>query len=846
MRAFFTISWREIREGFPKFLLTVLSVSLGVAFLTGTLALRDTLADTFNGIVNLGSSAEIYVRGTKITEDGSSEQRRAVPAKLAAKIKAVIPGHALVTPSMAISSAQIFDKDETAIRNGGAPVMILPFYDDPLWGEVKEGRFPKGPREIMLLDTFMEEHGFSVGDSTQLTINGGKRTVTITGSTTAQESLFGAILIFMDREVVEPLALPDEQTTTIDIELPEGAPIGDLIQAIKPVVPANAVVVSGEQVRKEQAETIDTQLGFVNTFLLVFVFISLFIGSFVIANTFAMIVHQRMKQFAMLRAIGAKPAGIFLLVFAQALIIGIVGGILGIGLGMGLLAAIGQLLAYFGTPLGSLTMTPTVMMIGLVIGLIVTIAGALVSAKRAAVTDPLDVLRESGGAMAQPARWRVMVRFALLIVGLVLLVAGVMGNDYTILGVGAVMTLLGVLATLPYLAAPMIRLLVTVIAPLAPVPARLAKGNVLRNPKRTASTAGALVIGVSLVVAGSAFVSTIQGGVTSVLNNSIKSELLLFDKVGNNLGRPIPKTVVEEIKDEVDGISTIGLAQFGSHVVTHKGKTEQRMVSFYEPDMESFVQFKVIEGDGDALTQDDIVIVKTGGSDWEDFRIGDEIKIQSTLGQKRGRVGAIIEAPAMDFPMVVPLDWAKSLLPSDAGYSSVLINLDKDAEIDTVKADLNQLIGDEQTYAAMDKEELGGQSAEQLDRIVAILYGLLALSVITAFFGIINTLVLSVMDRVREIGMVRAIGMSQRQVMGMITIESCLITGFGLVMGIALGLGLSWSLVQTLGEFGIDRFVWPFSSLGGVTLGALGIAILAAIIPARQAAKINELQAMAA
>ena len=302
MRSLFTISWREVTEGFSRFILTMLSVALGVAFLTGTLTLRDSLQRTFDDIIGLSSRADVYVVGTKITENLGSTIRRSLPLDYEHKIRRAIGPNAVIEPTIVSTNASLEDAQGKVISNAGAPTVVQPYYDDPKWETLTEGRWAKGPREIVVDADMLKPTGLNVGDTTNLILEGGKRQVTITGAIDFEHSAFGAVQVYMERDAIETLVLPTKKVPSFEIYLEPGTSRAQAITAIAKEIPADAIVMTKERFTDDRFTALETGLGFVSTFLLVFVFLSIFIGSFVIANTFAMVVRQRMKQFAMFQS----------------------------------------------------------------------------------------------------------------------------------------------------------------------------------------------------------------------------------------------------------------------------------------------------------------------------------------------------------------------------------------------------------------------------------------------------------------------------------------------------------------------------------------------------------------
>ncbi|WP_336248732.1 ABC transporter permease [Stomatohabitans albus] len=839
MWALLRISWREVTEGLSRFLLTMLSVALGVAFLTGTLTLRDSLQSTFDTIIGLSTRANVFVVGQRLSESLGSSIRRSLPLDYEYKIRHALGSGALVEPGISTQNAQIEDGSGKAIDNAGAPTIVRPYYDDDRWGKLVNGRWPYGQHEVVLFENVLEANDLHVGDTTTLTINGGSRKVRITGALEAIDPTFGSVIVLMERDVIEPLTIPDNKVPSFEVYLEPGQDVTTAIQTVAKTIPADAIVMSADYYAQDRFKALETGLGFVSVFLMVFVFLSIFIGSFVIANTFAMVVRQRMKQFAMLRAIGAKPGSIFGLVIGQAVVIGILGSVLGIALGIALTVGIGALFSSLNIEIAMNTMTLEIMGIGLITGMIVTIVGALLSARSAALTDPLEVLRNASGVQEQVVTWVNWVFCAVMFAGAGTAYVGAITPEPKTVGYGAVLVLFGVLGALRIAAVPIVQVVAKPFHNLWPVHTRLAVGNIVRNPKRTASTAGALLIGVALVITGATLSTSLKQGSTQVLESNTNFDLVVY----TGSGAPVPRSEAEKIAD-VEGISQSSWLYLSNMAITRDSDTVSSLTMMVSPDVTNFRTQKVLDGDPDALAQGDVLINVLRG-DKDAWNVGDELTVATRLGEKKAKVGALVEAPALFSEVVVPDTWVEELFGQNAQPIAVDIIVDDDADLLQVQRDINAQFVDNAIYHAATREEIGGEDSAQIDLILSILYALLALSIITSVFGIINTLALSVMERVREIGMIRAIGMNRVGIMGMIALESVLTTIFGTIIGLGVGIGLSWALVSSLSGLGISRTVYPWVPIVWMIIGSLVIGVLAAIVPARQAANINELEAMA-
>ena len=425
------VAWRSVRAHAKQFFLTTFAVVLGVAFLSGTLALRASMSDTFSTLLSSTATADIYVRGAKVASDnnGSSNTEAAarshpIDGSLANEIKQV-DGVKVAHAGVQLNGVLVGANDAPVI-GGGAPTLFLPLFDEEPGLKWVQGGRPQGDSEIALESGALKRSGLKVGDTTHIVVQGSPIEVKVVGEFNFGASMAGATIIGLDPDWIMPIAAPDGRVSSISVYLTQGASVDTVKSQITKVVPDGTRVQTRAEFIKEQNKTIETTLGFVQTFLLVFVVIAMFVGSFIIMNSFAMSVRQRVKEFALLRAVGASPGSVFGVVFLQAVIIGIVGSALGVASGAGLLAGLAAILKAMDLPLLESTgLTGPIIAISLAVGLAVTVVGALLPAREAALTHPVEAMRGVSGSREKSLILRTVLGGLLLAAGAAAITAAI-------------------------------------------------------------------------------------------------------------------------------------------------------------------------------------------------------------------------------------------------------------------------------------------------------------------------------------------------------------------------------------------------------------------------------------
>lgn len=838
------VALRGIRSHLGRFLLSILAVLLGVAFVAGTFSLRTMMSTTFNDIVESGVTGDAYVRGVEVAEAMGPEgpQLGRFPLEVADDV-AEVDGVAAVVPEVS-GPVVLVGEDGTAVMTSGPPSFALGLHPDDPSAQVVDGRAPSGPDEVALESSTLETSGLAVGDPTTVVLGGQVVPVEVVGEVGFGAPVAGATIVFVDMPTATAVFAPDGQLTSLGVYAEDGVSQEQLADRVAEAVSGlegldDAEVVTGEELRADSRAEIESVLGFISTFLLVFAGIALFVGAFIIANTFQMTVRQRQREFAMLRAVGASPTQVFASILVQAVVVGVLGSVLGVAAGVGLVSLLRQVFGRFGMEMsGSIPLDGFTVAVSVVLGTLVSVVAAAVPARRAALTPPVEAMRDDVVTSDGASRVRTALGAVLLAGGLAAVAAATAGSVEdrgTVLGVGAAAVLVAVLllapavvpAALGALAAPAVGLL----RPLG----GLARGNVTRNPRRTASTAGALMIGMALVGAAAVIASSTQASTRSVVENESVADFLL-----QSATRDVPADLVAQAA-AVDGVAAVDPVRVSALVADD----EQTMVVGVDPAMFGrSLDVTVVDGSLDSLADGRVAVQEDAAED-NGWAVGDELALDAPLGSRDVVVGAVIDSAAVGVPLVLPEDVFTELVPvTGAQLDTLFVVAEEGADLEAVRSGLTEAAAPYVVVSVMDNEEFADQLAGQVNQILVILYALLGLSVVIAVLGIVNTLALSVAERTREIGLLRAVGLGRLQLASVVTIESVLTAVFGTVLGLAVGAGLAATLPTVFEDEGLSTLAVPWEQLAAGLVLAVLIGVVAAVWPAVRAARLDVLDAV--
>ena len=850
------VAMRGIRAHLVRFILSVLAVTLGVAFVAGTFSLRTMMSSTFDGIVDSSMPADAYLRGAEpaagySTTGTTGETRTTIPASLVsalARVDGVDKAFADISGPIVLVGA-----DGTAVQSTRSPSFAMAFHPDDTTVTIVDGRAPTGPGEVALESATLASSGLAVGDPTKAVVAGVIQDVQVVGEASLGGPMAGATIVYLDLVTATAAYSPDGMVPTISVYASPGVSESDLVADLAPVLvdheakPVAAEALTGDALRAEARTDIEGQLGFVQTFMLVFAGISLFVGAFIISNTFSMSVRQRMREFALLRALGASPSQVFATILIQAAVVGLVGSALGIAGGLGLVSLLRIGFEQVGMDLsGSIPLDATTVVVSLLVGTVVSVVAAALPARRAALTAPIEAMREAA-ATDRPLKTRTITGALLTAAGTSALVTALMApesNGSRTLGLGAASLVIGVLLLAPSLARHTLGALAAVfVAGVKPL-GRLARGNVIRNPRRTANTAGALMIGMALVGAASVLAASATASTSAIVENGWTSDFSVQSANGN-----VPLGAVADVR-ALDSVAGVDVLSYGPAIVAGPGETAtaadaELVVGITATAFERSIDVDVTAGSLDTLADGQIAVLEDAATE-RDWHLGDEVTFSARSGSTTARIGAIIDTQLIGTPIIMSDQLlAEVVEPAQTKVEDLLITAAPGATPTALRADLVEVAKPYVVLSVLDADDFAAALADQVDQILVIMYALLGLSIAIAILGVVNTLALSVIERTREIGLMRAVGLGRLQLAGIITIESVLTAVFGTVVGVVLGVAVAAVMPTVFTSSGLTTLAIPWTQLAAMVALAATAGVLAALWPASRAARLPVLDAVA-
>lgn len=838
-----------------RLLATALAVTLGVAFMAGTLVLTDTVTRTFDDLFgDVNKNTDVVVRGVASFEglQGSGAQRPRLPAAVV-KTVAAVPGVAKVEGDV-FGYARIVDKTGKALGNpaSGAPTIGLN------WGTVAElnpfvltaGRPPVASDEVVIDAKSARDAGFVVGDGTTVLVQGPPLKVRIVGIARfgTADSPGGATVAAFETKTAQRLVAQSGHFDTVAVVGAAGISQADLAARVSAALPKGAEAVTGATVTKENQDAIHQALGFFTTFMLVFAGVALFVGAFMIFNTFSITVAQRTQENGLLRALGATRRQVLAAVLVEALAVGAVASLLGLGLGLGVASGLKALLAAVGVdiPAGGIVFLPRTAILALGVGIGVTLVAAAAPARRASHVSPMAAMHaQTAEAGARASRRRLAVGLGLLALGAGALLTGLnadIGHRVQWVGAGVVGVFFATSVLGGVISLPMSRIIGWAPARIRGVTGELARENAMRNPRRTAATASALMIGVGLVGFITIFVASSKASVSEVIAKSFSADLVLDSGAGANAG------AVGGVDPALaDRVNLLPQVQAATGVRVGGAMVGGKVVQLWGVDPST--AFDILALDPVAGSPGDLgkdaIAVHADEAAARGLTLGERVPVTfRDTGVVSLRVGMIyrerepvgdylLGKAAYDANFVNRYDWQVWIKQAPGATAAATR-----AAVETITAG----------YPGVDvltRSEFEARIMAPLNQLLALVYALLALAILIALLGIANTLALAVYERTREIGLLRAIGMTRRQLRSAIRWESVIISVQGAVLGLVIGVFFAWSLVRVLGDEGIDVFRVPYGSMAVIVVLAALAGIGAARGPGRRAARFNVLRAMA-
>lgn len=839
------ITLKSVRGHFLRFLLTAFAVMVGTGFVAGTFVLSDSIRVTLDGLFSQASKGvDVVVRGAETGAAGPGSSGRAALALDLEQELATVSGVARVVPNLA-GNALIAGRDGTAVRSGGAPGLGFGWDPQGQSFTLVDGRGPTAAGEVAVERRTLELSGLAVGDTTQAVIGDERQSVRIVGEVKfGAGTTFGATAVVVDEQTARAAFAPDGRVADFQLEAADGTSEQALRDAVAAVLPADAEAITVTQFNEENEEGIGQALGFITTFLLVFAGIALFVGAFIIYNTFAMIVAQRTRELALLRAVGASRPQVRRIVLGEAFVVGLVGSLIGIGFGVLVAAgAKAALRGFVGIDLSSdLPVSPLTVAVSLVLGVVVTMFGAYLPARRAARIAPVAAMRDDLSIPVKGLRRRGVIGAAQLVAGSAAVVYGVTREEipWPLVGPGAVAVVTGAITAAPVFARPVIRLVAAPFAALLGVVGRLARENALRVPRRTATTASALMIGLALISALGVIAQSTRASVSDLVAQEVRADFVL--SAGG--GVSVPGSVAPAVAG-LDGVQSV-LEGTGFGARTDAG-LDLTASSATAQGLRDTVAVTMRSGGLDTLDRGEL-LVRESIATANGWRPGSTVTLaMGGLPARSYVVGGVYEdLQIIGADIIVGRAlFEQAVPPAQRFVQGVFVKAAPGADLTALRAALVAEVKPFLVVSVEDGEEFQSSAAAGVNIILGILYALLLFSVVIAVLGIINTLALSVFERTREIGLLRAVGLRRRQLSGMITIEAVTTALFGALLGIVLGVGLGVALQRGLENQGLTVLAIPWATILVVLAGSAFVGVLAAVLPTIRAVRLDILKAIA-
>ncbi|MBM2616291.1 ABC transporter permease [Actinoplanes sp. LDG1-06] len=833
-----------------RLLMSGLAVLLGVLAVSGSMVLTDTLSRSYSAMFDVAYDyMDVSVSVPPKVNTGYLAAPATMPASLAQRLRA-LPQVARATGNVSTQDgARVVGRDGKVVTSFGAPRIGLNWTGEDGFVRLRAGRGPAADNEIAINAGLAKATGYTVGDRIGVLTRAPRRTFTVVGVfgySGNRDSLAGETIVAFTLPAAQRLLVGEPDVlTSVDLVAKDGVSPEQLRAAVAGVLGPAYRVQTAAELSRQAGDAVDQGLKFFNYILLGFAAVALFVGVFLILNTFSIIVAQRLRELALLRALGASRAQVVGSVEAEAFVVGLVSSVAGLLLGVGT----GRLLAWWsatafggGVELAPTSVPPSAILAGLGVGIGVTMLAALGPALRAARIPPVAALRESSTGKTRLGRITV-AGLAATIAGAALLAAGLTGHAgpaeplVALLG-GVLLVLIGIALLMPVLVRPVVAALGAPVA--FWTPGRLGERNSARQPRRTAITAAALMVGISLVVGIGVILTSVTRSFDQALGNRIKVDLII---AGEQTG-PLPPTFDGAVLDQVRRMPEVEtVLGFTTDVGVVDGSQTPIGAVTDSTVMRSLFGLRATAGTLDGLGAGQFLIDDTTARNTGQH-VGDHLWVQLTKGGPRQFTVTGIYARESGLS-----GWLTGAAESrnfrGADPSTGLIKVRPGASVPAVKARIAGLLTDSPEATVSDRSGYVRQQTSALDSLRGMVQILMTMAIIVAVLGIINTLALSVIERTRELGLLRAIGLRRAQLVEMIAVESVIISLFGALLGVAAGVALGAAAVQGLHDQGITALGLPWAQMGAYLALGVVIGTVASIAPAIRAARLNVLTAVA-
>jgi putative ABC transport system permease protein len=831
--------------------LTALAVLLGVAMIAGSYVLTDTINRSFEQIFRQGEKGVAVEVTPHETIKNTDTSPPPFPESYLPKVRAI--------DGVRLAAGGIFDQVSILKRNGkplqttGAPNFVAsvpPKAMSPF--TYVEGRPPRADDELALDKFTADRHKFHIGDSIGVAGKVPKRTYRLVGIARygTISSFGGASIAVVNLRQAQILTGNLGKLQSIQVGHSPTVSDAELKSRVRDALPASVDVRTGAEQAAKQSADQKKNFSFLTTILVAFGFIALFVGGFIIFNTFSITVAQRTREFAMLRTLGASRRQILFSVFAEAFVIGVIAAALGLAAGIAYAKGIDALFRAIGVDLpssGTVVLTRTII-VAVLVGVVLTVAASLFPAIRATRVAPLEALREGSGARPGRPLRRYIAGGVLVALGVGAMALGLFAaNDsdtaLTLVGLGTLLVFLGAAMLSPLLVPPLARVASWPMVRLRGLTGQLARENTMRNPGRTAVTASALMIGLALVTFVAVFAAGLKAGINDTIDRSFRGDFLLQNTDGFS---PIPPAAAQEVAKlpQVAVVtpwrSTRGKAQ------GIRGNTE--VLGLDPKTAERGIKLDWVKGSSATLAnlQPGQTVVDRKFADNHNLEVGDTLRITTPTARhvQAEIVGTVKDQANFIGDIVVPLSVVDRYF-GDHQDSIAIVSLKEGADVSQTKRQINALLDKRfPTVESLNQRELKKNQSKGFDQLVGLIYALLSLAVIVSIFGIVNTLVLTIHERTRELGLLRAVGMSRRQVRRLVRYEAVVTALIGAILGAVLGVFFAAIVSRPIADEGFVLKI-PVGSIIFFLIFAALAGVLAAIPPARRASRLDVLEALA-
>ncbi|MDL5202000.1 ABC transporter permease [Streptomyces sp. ALI-76-A] len=840
----FRTALRNVLAHKARLLMTVLAVMLGVAFVSGTLVFTNTISEAYQKSSAKGfGQVDVAVEAELQEDRGDTVGKRAELTQALLDESAKVPGAASAI-GVVNGFTAIADKDGKLI-GGGFQSQGGNYWGakDPRYPLVS-GRTPRGEGEVLIDSETAQRAGYEVGDTVRISVDGPVLDPKITGVFTTDDGnvAAGGSLALFDTATAQRLFGKAGTYDQIDVKAKAGVSQTALEAELDKALPKDTVeTTTGQELADSQAEAISASMSGLKQGLLVFAGIALFVGTFIIANTFTMLVAQRTKELALLRAVGASRRQVTRSVLIEAFVVGVVAAVTGLAVGVGIGAGLRSLMGSLGAtvPDGPLVITPGTVLAALAVGVLVTMLAAWLPGRRAAKIPPVAAMSSLHAAATTKSlvlRNTLGALFSAVGIAVVLAATTMSGSDgQAPMGIGAVLLIIGVFILTPLLSRPLIAAAAPVLRVFG-VSGKLARQNSVRNPRRTAATASALMIGLTLITGMTVMAGSVQKAIDKMASSAIRADYVVSMANGNELSPDVERKL-----GQVDGVTaTSPLRNAPSRI---DGETEY-LTGVTGGTITELTDLKVDSGAftvaGPRVVVDDTTAASHG------WQAGSRFTVSYEDGEKQQlTVAGVYEGNEMIHGIILD-NAVLSPHQTDPADMQVMVKT-ADGASSATKDELEKALGSNPAIRVQDKKDLSDEIAQMFTLMLNMLYGLLAMAVLVAVLGVINTLAMSVFERSQEIGMLRAIGLDRKGIKRMVRLESLVISLFGGVLGIGLGVFFGWAAGELLGtSLPTYELVLPWARMAVFLLLAAAVGVLAALWPARRAARLNMLSAIKA